>query len=250
MRKFSVALLVLCLPACVSRPAWAGERETALAVLEHAIKAHGGADALAKARIAMRTGAGTMAAPGKEVPFTDEMAWELPGHFRLTVDLGTGGNKTRLILVVTPEKGWQNSGGTTVELGRDRLEELREEVYVMWLTTLTPLTKDTAFELAPLGEKRLSGQAVVGVKVKHKGHEDARLWFDKQTGLLLEIERRAREAGGNVEKEYFYGVHKEFDGVKLPTREEERINGKKFSELTSITYRFPRSGNEAAFSKP
>ena len=53
-----------------------------------------------------------------------------------------------------------------------------------------------------------------------------------------------------MDKEYLYSDHKEFDGVKLPTKEVDLINGRKFSELTSMTYKLPKKIDDATFAKP
>jgi hypothetical protein len=247
MRLFLAASLVLALAAA---PLRADDREDALAVIDRAIKAHGGADALTKAQTAVRTASGTMALFDKDVAFKDEMVWRLPDHFRLTIDVGAAQAKTRIQLVITPDKGWQSTGGMVSELGPERLEEMREEGYVLWLTTLLPLKKDPAFELASIADAKANGQPANGVKVAHKGHTDVRLLFDKETGLLVKIERRARDAGQMVDKEYVYGGHKEFDGIKLPTKIQELTNGKRFTDLTEMSYKFPSSVDDSTFGRP
>src|SRR5262249_25113206 len=129
------------------------------------------------------------------------------------------------------------------------LEELREEAYVQWLATLVPLKKDP-FELAPVPEIKVDGKPAGGVKVSSKGHGDVKLYFDKASGLLVKIERPAREAGLQVDKEYVYSDHKTFDGVKLPTRSVELLNGKKFTQLSSAAYKFLDKPDASAFDKP
>src|SRR6202011_4293737 len=103
---------------------------------------------------------------------------------------------------------------------------------------------------APLPEAKVNGQPAAGVKVASKGHADAKLYFDAATHLLVKIERTTREAGLSLDKEYLFGDHKDFDGVKLPTRLTETLEGKKASELTSASYKFPSKPDDAAFSKP
>jgi hypothetical protein len=246
MRTILGAALVLILVVGLTR---AGERDDALAIIDQAIKAHGGEDALTRAQTAVRSSTGAIATgAGKDLPFKDEMTWKLPDRFRLTLDVGP--DKTHLVTVVTPDKGWQMTGGQVTELSPERLEELREEGYVLWLATLAPLKKDAGFELAPLPETKVSGQPAAGVKVAHKGHSDASLYFDKQSGLLVKIERHAREAGLTVDKEYVFSDYKDFDGIKLPTKQQELLNGKRFTELAGIAYKFPRSVEDSTFAKP
>jgi hypothetical protein len=246
MRTTLGTLLVLGLAA---GPLAAADRDAALAVVERAIKAHGGADALNKAQTAVRTSTGTMALFGKDLTFSDEMTWQLPDHFRLAIDVGTGQDRTHLTLVVNPDKGWQATGGMVVDLGPDRLAELREEAYVLWLTTLTPLQK-SGFELTPLPDAQVGSRTAAVVQVANKGHADARLYFDKDSGLLIKVDRHAKEAGLMVDKEYLYSDHKDFDGVKLPAKLMELINGKRFTDLANVSYKFPRTVNDAVFGKP
>jgi hypothetical protein len=246
MRTTLVPLLALGL---VAGPLAAADRDTALAVIEQAIKAHGGADALNKAQTAVRTSSGTTSLFGKDLAFSDEMTWQLPDRFRLAIEVGTGQDKTHLTTVVNPDKGWQTTGGMVMDLGPDRLEDLRDEAYALWLTTLTPLRKE-GVELTPLPDAKAGSRSAAVVKVASKGHADVRLFFDKDTGLLLKLERSAREAGVMVDKEYLYSDHKDFDGVKLPTKLQELINGKRYIDLTNISYKFPRTVNDAVFARP
>jgi hypothetical protein len=245
MRTTLGAFLLLGLVA----PLAAADQDAARAVIDRAIKAHGGADALNKAQTAVRTSTGTMTLFGKELTFSDEVTWQLPDHLRLVIDVGTGQDRTHLTLVVNPDKGWQATGGMVMDLGPDRLEELREEAYVLWITTLTPLQK-SGFELTPLPDATVGSHAAAVVKVASKGHADARLYFDKDSGLLIKLDRRAREQGLMVDKEYVYAEHKDFDGVKLPSKLVELINGKRFTDLANISYKFPRTVNDAVFARP
>src|SRR5947209_1223250 len=80
-----------------------------------------------------------------------------PGRLRLTLDVGTGADRSRVVLVAAGDKGWQSTGGMVAELGPERLAELREEAYVVWLTTLTPLRQE-GFELTSLPEARVGGR--------------------------------------------------------------------------------------------
>ena len=81
--------LSLCFLAVGAR-ASAGDREAALAVIDRAIKAQGGEQALTRRRLVMRRGAGTMIVFDKDVPFTDETLIHLPEQFRLAANLGAG----------------------------------------------------------------------------------------------------------------------------------------------------------------
>jgi hypothetical protein len=76
------------------------------------------------------------------------------------------------------------------------------------------------------------------------------MYFDRESGLLVKIARRAREAGLEVEKEYLYSDYKEVDVVKLPTREVTTVNNRKFSEVQYTEYKLLRRPEESAFDRP
>jgi hypothetical protein len=223
----------------------AGEHEDALAVVEQAIKAQGGADALAKVQNVQRTGAGTITQANNTVAFTAEVAWSLPDRLRLALVLD---KKFPVTTVLNGDKGWQSSGGPPAEMRPESLREVRDELAVRRLTMLTPLTKDE-FKLAPLPEIKVNGEPAAGVKAT-KDKTEVKLYFDKKTHLLVKIERRASEGGQMLDKEYVFSDHKEFDGIQLPTKEVVLINGHKFTEESGMTYKLPRKIAEGVFGKP
>jgi hypothetical protein len=223
----------------------ADDRAEALAVVEKAVKAQGGAEGLTKAAVATRSGKGVLSL-GAEIAFTSEETYNLPGQVRVKLEVG----KMQLQRVLNGDKGWQQSaGGETLELAKDRLSELQEEGYVWWLTTLAPLLKD-GFDLAPLAEAKVNGRPALGVKVSARNRPDAALYFDKESGLLVKIARRARETGVEVNKEYFYSDYKDVDGVKVPGKEVTHVNGRKFYEVQYREYKFLGKTDEATFGRP
>jgi hypothetical protein len=224
----------------------AGDRETALALIDRAVTAHGGEAALSRSRIQSRTGSGVLTQAGGDVPFTDDTLLALPDRMRIAVDLN---KRLQLTMVVNGDRGWQSTGGMVTELSKERLDELKEEGYVQWLTTLVPV-KGEGFTLTPLPEVKVGDKPALPVRVARKGHSDVTLFFDKDNSLLVQIQRRTKEAGLTLDKTYQYSDHKSFDGVKLPTKQVELLNGRKFTELTSATYRILPRADDAAFGKP
>jgi len=224
----------------------ADERAQALEVVHRAIQAHGGEIGLLKAQNYSRSGTGTVLLMGLEFPFTEELTASLPDKMRQAVELN---GKTKVTTVLNGNQGWQVSLGPAREMGKEFRDEMREELYVWWLTTLTPLKGD-AIKLAPVPEIKVGGEAAVGIQATCAGRPEAKLYFNKQSGLLVKIERRGRAGGQLVSKEYYYANHKEFDGVKLFTRQTELTNGKKSSELTSATYKLLPRIDDSTFARP
>jgi hypothetical protein len=242
MRKLLTLGLVFALPAASAR---AADRAAALAVIEKAVKAQGGADGLARAALAARGGKGVLALRGSDLPFTTEEILNLPNQSRVKLEV----NRAQIMEVFNDDRGWKQSGGATIAMSPGRLAEVREEAYVWWLATLAPLLKD-GFDLDVLPEINVDGRPAAGVKVTARGRPDAALYFDKDSGRLVKIRRRAKEAGIESDKEYFYSDYKDVDGVKIPGKEVVHLNGRKFSEVQYTEYKFLRKPDESAFARP
>jgi hypothetical protein len=221
-----------------------GDREKALEVIDKAIKAHGGADALNKMQMRSRTGRGVV--PRGEIRITTDETVQLPNRCRVVLQL----ERSRIVLVLNGDKGWKQQGNETKELAKSQLQERQEELYVWWLMTLTPLLKDE-FQLRPLADAKVNGEDAAVVQVARKDSPNGRLFFDKKSGLLVKIARRAEVSGLAVNKEYFYSEHKAFNGVKMPTKEVILLDGTiKESEVQFDSYKALPRVEDKLFEKP
>jgi hypothetical protein len=223
----------------------AGEREEALAVIDKAIKTHGGEAALSRAQNVVRKGTGLIYDGTQKVPFNDLLMMSLPGKMRWALELD---GRFPVVNVISEKQGWRQAGGAVAELGNDALREMRDELYVWYLTTLIPLKQD-GVELAPLPEIKIDGKPAFGVRVSSKGHPTAALFFDKSSGQLVKLTRTARMGGLMVDKETLYTAYKDFDGVRLCTQYLESVNGRKNNELKSATYEL-RKLDDNLFTRP
>ena len=179
-----------------------------------------------------RAGQGAIVLNNNEVPFKTEETVRFPDHCRVDLDLG----RTRLVVVLNGDKGWMQAGGATQPMNKDTYAERRDELYVWWLMTLTPLLKD-GFELKPLADAKVNDKEAAVVKVSRKDRPDVRLYFDKKSGLLIKIARRGQNAGVPINMEYHYSDHKDYDGVKWPGKELTTMNGTKLSEVKFTSYK-------------
>lgn len=231
----------LAAPAAVQ----ADERDKALEVVEKAIKAHGGAEALNKATMRSRSVEGAVTLGG-ETRISAEETVHFPDRCRVELMLQ---QRNRVVLVLNGKKGWMQAGATQ-EMAKETLKEKQEELYVWWVMNLTPLVKDE-FQLKPLDDAKVKDQDASVVQASRKGSPTVRLFFDKKSGLLIKIARRATESGLAVTKEYYYSDHKEFDGVKMPTKEIVFLNGSaKLSEVKFSNYKVLSRVEDKLFEKP
>jgi hypothetical protein len=244
MRTGAAWALAATVLVAAAPPPRAGEAPAAL--LDRAIKAHGGEAALTKALVCSRSETGAQGRPGKELTFTREVVRSLPGRVRWTTGVQ---KRLTIIVVLNGDKGWERVGGPPVGLNKQRLEELREEAHVAWVATLVPLKK-AGFTLSALPEAKVDGQAVVGLKVARPGHADCNVFFFKSTGLLAKISRRVSRAGAPADEEHSYSDYKAFGGAKLPTKERLTINGQRIRELTVTGYKFLPRVPAGQFGRP
>lgn len=233
----------MCALVCVLLPLslGAGGKE-ARAAVERALKAHGGAEAMAKAARCKRKEAGTLDVAGKQVPFVREVTRDLPKRLRARTEVNS---RVRALLVKNGPEAYQTEGGPSVLVLPARLKELDEEAHVQWAVTLAPLL-GPEFKLAPLPETKEE----FGVVASHKDAPDVKLYFSKATGLLARAAWTGLDAGARVEKELSFGEHKEFGGAKLPTKEALKHGGVVRSAYAVSGYEFPAKMEASLFSKP
>ena len=246
MRINPLGLLAFCTIVAGTR---ADEAAECRSLVDAAIKARGGAELLAKTRLMHRKASGTVVTVSGEAPLADEMTIQLPDRLHLTLEAGAAEDRTKVQIVVNGDKGWQVVGNNVVELG-NRVQELREELYVVWLSTLLPLKDDNQIQISSLPEIIIDGNAAAGLKVTSKDHGDVQMYFNKQNRLLIKISRQASESGIKFEKEYVFSDYKPVEGVAMPTKYAELNNGKKFVVLNDIEYRFPTRVEDRTFAKP
>jgi hypothetical protein len=226
------------------------DRAAALRVIDQAIEAHGGPTALARLSIVERNATGKMIVFGKEREFTSDSTWNFPGRFRDVAGLtGDDGNKIPIVLVINGKTSWRQVSGQTQELDGEPLKDVLDELHVLRVATLTPL-KENEFTLDTQAEAKVDGRPALVVTASAKGSPDCTLYFDKTSSLLLKVERKAKVAGIEFVKALSFGGHKGFDGVQLPTKITETLNGKMVVELTVNRYRLPRVLEGRPFEKP
>jgi hypothetical protein len=230
------------------RPGQAADR-AALAVIDRGIDARGGATRLAKARRLIRVAKGTQTSGEVTASFSTDLTAVLPDRVHDVIVAETNGQRQRMERVINRDKGWLAVQGQVTETAKRELEALLEETYMIWIETLAPL-RNREFELKLLPEERIDRRPTQVVRVSHKDHADAKLYFDRDTHLLVKVQFRTQVGTLGVLKEYTFSEYKEFEGLRMPTRQVEYTNGDKTGELTISTYRFPDKVDGGLFAKP
>lgn len=241
-------LLVLC-----AGSGRAGGEAEARAVIDRAIKAHGGADELAKLdRLTFTLKGKCYGTCPTGAAFTARWSVQDPDKLRQEVDIAVAGKTLKVVRVINGGAGWVQMAGTTREMGREALAERKEGLYANRVARLVPLS-GPEFRLTPLGAAVAGGRAAVGVRVAQAGHRDVSLFFDKQTGLLLKSQRRAKDpTDGKKEftQEMCFGGYKAVGGVPHAHTIAILRDGKKYAEAACSDFKTHEKLDDAVFARP
>ncbi|HEY7315178.1 MAG TPA: alpha/beta hydrolase [Gemmataceae bacterium] len=224
--------------------------DEARAIIEKAVKAYGGEEKLAKLKMVRAKARGTVNL-GSDVPFTLEMVWQGPDHLKNTVKLESA-KPTTLVETIAGGDSWSSRDGKPGPLSAIKLDELRTQAHVHRLLRLTPLLRENIYELAELAERRIEDRPAVGVRVRSPGEREVKLYFEKETGKLVKIERLLHDASAKkeVRHEEFFRDYEDIDGVPTAMTQTWHHDGKKALEMTFSEVHYPDRIDPAAFADP
>jgi hypothetical protein len=236
--------LALLLAACAVAASSAGARaaDEPKDILAKAIKAHGGEESLTKFQAAQTRNKGKIDIPGVgEVEFTQETAYMIPDKFKDAMELKVMGQTISVLTLINGDKVTIEAMGKEVPLNDAVKDTIKDAGYMLRVARLAPLVKEKGFDLDIIGEDKVEGKEVVGVRVSSKGHKDIGLYFDKKTHLLTKIEHRTVDptSGNEIAEERIiteYGKDK--NGLATPKKVILNRDGKKFleAEVLEVTY--------------
>ncbi len=225
-------------------------QEDAKAILQKAVKAHGGKEKLAKPHGQSSKSKGSIELFGG-LSFTQESISDLAGAFKETVTVETNNSRFTTVTVLEGGKGWTKTDSEIKDLDQGALEEIKQAINLMLLGTLR-FVDDPDYVVTSLGASTVEGKPALGVKVAHKGFRDADLYFSKETGLLVKIGRQAYDPTlmRDVAEERLIQDYQEVDGVKVPKQIQVNRNGKRFMNAEITDFKFLDKVDPAEFAKP
>jgi hypothetical protein len=249
MRKFLLAAAAMGVTLLVAPRSHAqGE---AKAIIEKAIKAHGGADKLAKTKAMRTVSKGTVDVMGQTLPFKETNTMQQPGQFRSEVVLELGGQQVTILIVGNGNDVWINVMGNTMDAPYIAKDEIKNALYAGRVGSLTPLLEDKEFKLSLLGEAKIKGKPAIGVKVSRSGQKDIDLYFDKESNLVARVVRPVLDqAGQDVIEERTFSDYKDVEGLKRPMKVLAERGGQKYAEAEVIETKYFDKIDANEFSKP
>jgi hypothetical protein len=245
---FVPCALVLVLPA-------AGRGDDAAdmkALLEKAIKAHGGADNLAKQKAVVVKIKGKFYGLGEAIDYSGEISQQGLDKIRTVTDVNVMGTDFKIVRVLNGDKGWIDDPQGKREMTKEEHTEAIEAQHASAVSRLWVLT-GKEYTLSPLGGVKVGDHEAVGVLVKHKDCRDVSLFFDKKTNLLLKFETRVKDlmgGGGEMTQEALFDDYKKVGDLQVPHKLTLKRDGKLYLESETTDYQPQDKLDDSVFAKP
>lgn len=254
MGHLRYAVLAVGFLGAATAPARADEADAkaAKALVDKAIKAHGGADTLAKFPASTLKFKGSFHGMGMDLPMTGDIASVGADKMKVDLTIEAGGQSIPISNVVDGDKGWVKVAGNVMDMTADQLAEAREEGHAGWLATLVPFVKGDGLTLATGGEQLVADKPALGVKVSAKGRRDVTLYFDKESGLLVKHELTVKDEGTGQEvlEETVHSGHKDVQGTKQAAKLVTKRDGKLYLQVEVTEQTMAEKLDGGTFAKP
>jgi hypothetical protein len=221
------------------------------AVVDKAIKALGGAEALAKVKAIEWTSKGTITINGADNPITLKTTIRGVDHARREFEGDFDGTIIKGVTVVTGDKAWRRFMDEVTELDGETLANERRATYLSWVPlTLLPL-KDKGFKLEAIADATVNDKPAAGLKVTPADGKDFQLYFDKASGLPVRMVAKVLDYQGNeYTQETAFGEYKAADGIRHPTKITSKRDGEKYVDVQVGEFKTLDKVDAAAFEQP
>jgi len=249
MRKAALALAGIAV--LFSGSAYADDLD-AKKIIDKAIEAHGGAEALAKNKDKSVNAKAKMTINQMGGIEATMESFISDKKFKHVLDFSIMGMNFNEIIGYDGKEMWIVLNGKEIMsvTGKD-LDPLKDMIHAEELAGLV-LLKEKGIETSLIGESKLDDQELVGIRVSSKDHKDVSMYFDKKSGLLVKVENRGVDflSKEEVAEERIMSDFKKFDGVLQPTRIVINHDGKKHVEIEFSDIKFGDKLDNSAFEKP
>jgi hypothetical protein len=242
MRRLFLGLAVAL--TCAGLAAAADEKATA--VVNKAIEAHGGADALNKYKAGRMKMKGDISVLGMDLEFTGTLSYMMPDKFKMEMNSEVMGQKLVIHHTVKGEtiRGSVKFGDMTMPaLTSDaEKEELKLSVAMQEAEQFTPLLDEKKFTVKHGGEEEVNGKKADLLLVTPKAiNKEVKMFFDRGTGLLVKTAHQGigpGDGGAPVEvlEDNYPSEYKKVQGVQVPMKLVIHHDGKKFLNIEVTEY--------------
>ncbi|HMF14162.1 MAG TPA: hypothetical protein VKE94_17725 [Gemmataceae bacterium] len=231
----------------------ADEQAEAIKIVDAAIKAVGGEAKLAKLDAVTLKGKGAVLDDAaKEAPFTGEGTLRGLDRFRFDLDVTLRDEPVKVVFALDGKKGWRKVNDRVFETPNLAIPLLTSAFQAFRMTQMLMPLKGKDLKLSPLGEIKIDGRTVEGVKITRKGRPDMDLYFDKETHLPVKCGLPGKLPDEDQEQtfEWTFSDYKNMGGVKHPTKLVLNVGGKKRVELEVGEVKPEEKVDDHTFAKP
>jgi hypothetical protein len=222
-------------------------------IIAKAIKAHGGEEALTKNKAGTSKGKGKINIPGAgEVEFTQDSAHMLPDKFKESIEMTIGGMSISVTTLVNGDKASIVFNGKEMDLPDVAKEALKNAGHMLKVGKLVPLLKEKEYELSLIGEDKVEGKPVIGIRITAKDKKEISAYFNKETYLLAKIEVRTNDPFTQkeiTEERIIMEYMKNKDGIPVAKKLIVKHDGEKFLEMEMSEVELHEKLDESEFKK-
>jgi len=231
----------------------AAEAKRPREIIDQAIIEAGGSEALARYKQPFRQKYKTIDPRGKASVRDGRITILLPDKLREENTATIRGQAVALGSVFNGKQGFERGAGGPPgrlqiqhrTMGAAEIKGHRNRLYAQWVSTLLPLD-DAAFEFGGIEEIGLDERAAFGVRVSRAKRPDVRLYFDKETMMLVKLSWRPNET---VEAAQVFDDFAELDGLAYPRKITFFLNGKPVNERHVTEFEFLDKVEDGTFEK-
>jgi hypothetical protein len=228
------------------------EKDSARALIERAIRAHGGAEALGRIHADRVKFKGVLVLQGHNTPFIAETTVQLPSKKKDVIEMNHNGDKHTIVQIINGNNIYITLDGRYLKAEPAQLAEIRAGLELERAKRLLPLLEDKSYQLAVVEDVEVNDRPAAGVRITGRGRKEMRLYFDKEYGLLVRAENRLDAGKGKEEirQHFFFGDYKEIGGFKRPTKLRAYRDSKQIMEAELLDAKPLDNVDETEFAKP
>ncbi len=230
MTKMFTALCAVALVCGFAGTVRADDDADAKAIVDKAVKALGGEEALGKAKAASWKSKTTLSFNGNENEGSSDAVMQDLDHFRQEFTGEFNGNKFRGVTVISDDKGARKFGDNRTDLDAAAVAAQKRTVYLTVIPVTLLALRDKDFKLAPIPEVKVSDKPAVGLNVTAPDKKEFKIYFDKESGLPVRTVAKVQGFGnqGEFTQETDFSDYKDMAGIKKATKIVAKRNGEKF----------------------
>ncbi|MCS7046163.1 MAG: hypothetical protein NZO58_07390 [Gemmataceae bacterium] len=196
---------------------------------------------------------GVLVFMGQKIEYDSDWLFMAPNKYRIDLKMDIMGQQIAVTIGTDGVKAFEAALGMRQEIEGDKLDYVKTEAYQLWVMTLHPLLRDKEFQLKTIPPKKVGAGEAVGVQVDRKGRPPIRLYFNKDSGLLVKLEVTVKnefDGWKDALDEVYFDGYQDQDGRKIFSKLKVDRNGQLLGESTISQWRRIAPVDDKRFQQP